>query len=85
MGRGILRGAGGDENLKSNFIWPKGGPCMKQVPVQLPLQASYFSMLQEEYITTNTTSEMMIQFIYDNIFFLLWNEYNQMTFLKQFI
>ena len=22
MGRGILRGAGGDENLKSNFIWP---------------------------------------------------------------
>ena len=23
MGRGILRGAGGDENLKSNFIWPK--------------------------------------------------------------
>ena len=63
----------------------KGGPCMKQVPVQLPLQASYFSMLQEEYITTNTTSEMMIQFIYDNIFFLLWNEYNQMTFLKQFI
>ena len=58
---------------------------MKQVPVQLPLQASYFSMLQEEYITTNTTSEMMIQFIYDNIFFLLWNEYNQMTFLKQFI
>ena len=23
MGRGILRGAGGDENLKFNFIWPK--------------------------------------------------------------
>ena len=23
MGRGIFRGAGGDENLKSNFIWPK--------------------------------------------------------------
>ena len=23
MGRSILRGAGGDENLKSNFIWPK--------------------------------------------------------------
>ena len=22
MGRGILRGAGGDENLKFNFIWP---------------------------------------------------------------
>ena len=22
MGPGILRGAGGDENLKSNFIWP---------------------------------------------------------------
>ena len=22
MGRGIFRGAGGDENLKSNFIWP---------------------------------------------------------------
>ena len=25
MGRGILRGAGGDENLKFNFIWPKHG------------------------------------------------------------
>ena len=24
MGRGILRGAGGDENLKFNFIWPYG-------------------------------------------------------------
>ena len=24
MGRGILRGAGGDENLKFNFIWPNG-------------------------------------------------------------
>ena len=23
MGRGILRWAGGDENLKFNFIWPK--------------------------------------------------------------
>ena len=23
MGRGILRGVGGDENLKSNFIGPK--------------------------------------------------------------
>ena len=22
MGRGIVRGAGGDENLKFNFIWP---------------------------------------------------------------
>ena len=28
MERGILRGAGGDENLKSNFIWPKG----QQIP-----------------------------------------------------
>ena len=28
MGRGILRGAGGDENLKSNFIWPKGLLCL---------------------------------------------------------
>ena len=33
MGRGILRGAGGDENLKFNFIWPYvdsliyGGKC----------------------------------------------------------
>ena len=27
MGRGILRGAGGDENLKFNFIWPKTILC----------------------------------------------------------
>ena len=29
MGRGILRGAGGDENLKSNFIWPNGAVDMQ--------------------------------------------------------
>ena len=29
MGRGILRGAGGDENLKFNFIWPN---CCKVIP-----------------------------------------------------
>ena len=28
MGRGILRGAGEDENLKSNFIWPNKVPSI---------------------------------------------------------
>ena len=29
MGRGFLRGAGGDENLKFNFIWPNHGIIQK--------------------------------------------------------
>ena len=32
MERGILRGAGGDENLKSNFIWPY--KCKSKVKIQ---------------------------------------------------
>ena len=28
MGRGILRGAGWDENLKFNFIWPNEDKTM---------------------------------------------------------
>ena len=31
MGRGILREAGADENLKSNFIWPNiRATCLNQ-------------------------------------------------------
>ena len=29
MARGIFSGAGGDENLKSNFIWPNGAVDMQ--------------------------------------------------------
>ena len=32
MGRGILRGAGGDENLKFNFIWPNNNSPMQTAP-----------------------------------------------------
>ena len=40
MGRGILRGAGGDENLKFNFIWPK----LHNITYALHVQETNFSI-----------------------------------------
>ena len=42
MGRGILRGACGDENLKSNFIWPYDGA--DDIQIWAPLTRSQYKV-----------------------------------------
>ena len=50
MGRGILRGAGGDENLKSNFIWPYKSRDHGSIPTKGELFISTFPLFPVTYV-----------------------------------
>ena len=58
MGRGILRGAGGDENLKFNFIWPYNEISVLIVLSNITINDCLSSTCQMTDISQKTTNKI---------------------------